>query len=251
MSLIQAKNNAPPGPAMTFHIWIAAFVSSLLIGRPRDIIRQHKNNDCVHPRSIYKKVLISATNCLANGDRAVEALTLSDVKVDLDVPASGGRSIEGAEVLLADLRALALSVVVGVDVLSSVSRAEAGGDIDPALVVVNTKGDNEVLVGVFEAEEAGGTAAAHGEDLLPVDFGPAATVTEVPDRLFDDLEPGVGVGLVDTASDGVRHGSYCKRSEFGGRTAMEGVCSLGLLGVLASKTGCLYAWVLWSFVPLI
>jgi len=194
---------------------------------------------------------MSVTNCLANGDRAVEALTLSDIEVDLDIPASGGRSIEAAEVLLADLRALALSVVVGVDERSSVSRAGAGGDIDPALGVVDAKGDNEVLLGVFEAEEAGGTAAAHGEDLLSVDVGPAATVTEVPDRLFDDLEPGVGVGLVDTAGDGVIHGSYCERSKFGGRTAMEGVAHLAWLGVLASKPGCLYVWILWSFVPLI
>ena len=109
-------------------------------------------------------MLISVTNCLANGDRAVEALTLGDIEVDLDVPASGGRSIKVAEVLLADLRALALSVVVGVDIRSSVSRAEAGGDIDPALGVINAEGDNEVLLGVFEAEEAGSTVAAHGED---------------------------------------------------------------------------------------
>jgi len=36
----------------------------------------------------------------------------------------------------------------------------------------------------------------HGEDLHVVDYSPGATISEVPDGLFDDLEPGVGIGLV-------------------------------------------------------
>jgi hypothetical protein len=173
---------------------------------------------------------MSVTNYLANGDRAVEALTLSDIEVDLDVPALGARNVEAAELLLADRRAVAaFSVVVGVDVRSSIGRGEAGGNIDPAQVVVNAEGDDEVLVAAPEAEDAGRTAAAHGEDLLVVEFSPGATVGVVPDCLFDDLEPGVGVGLVDAASDSVRHGSFCERSEFGGRTAIEGLLTwLGL-----------------------
>ena len=154
---------------------------------------------------------MSVTNCLANSDRAVEALTLSDVEVDLDIPAGGARNIEAAELLLADRRAFAaVSVIVGVDVPSSVGRGEAGGYIDPAQVVVNAEGDNEVLVAGMEAHDAGSAAAAHGEDLLVVDFSPGATVSIVPDGLFDDLEPGVGVILVDAASDGVRHGSFLR-----------------------------------------
>ena len=160
---------------------------------------------------------MSVTNCLANGDRAVEALTLSDIEVDLDIPAGGARNIEAAELLLADRRAVAaISVIVGVDERSSIGRGEAGGYIDPAQVVVNADGDNEVLVAGIEAHDAGSAAAAHSEDFLVVDFSPGTTVGIVPDRLFDDLEPGVGVILVDAAGDGVRHGSFCERSEFGG-----------------------------------
>ena len=160
---------------------------------------------------------MSVTNCLANGDRAVEALTLGDVEVDLDIPAVGARNIKAAELLLADRRTVAaVSVIVGVDVCSSVGRGESGGYIDPAHIVVNAEGDNEELAAGIEADDAGGAAAAHGEDHLVVDFSPGATVSKVPDSLFDDLEPGVGVILVDAASDGVRHGSFYERSEFGG-----------------------------------
>jgi len=165
---------------------------------------------------------MSATNRLVNGDHAVEGVPLSDIEVDLDVLARGARNVEAAEVLLADSIAFgAFSVVVGVDVCSSVGRGEAGGYVDPAHVVVNAEGDNEVLVSTFEAEDAGSAAAAHGEDLLSVDFGPGATVTEVPDSLFDDLEPVAGVALVDAASDGV-HGSFCERLEFGGGEQSKG-----------------------------
>lgn len=96
------------------------------------------------------------------------------------------------------------------DIASSVGRRETRGHIAPALVVVDAEGDNEVFVAAFEAEEAGGAAPAHGEDLLIVDLGPGATVGVVPDGLLDHLEPGVGVALVEAASDGVRHSDFCR-----------------------------------------
>jgi len=151
-------------------------------------------------------------NCLGNNDRAVKVLTVGAIEVDLDIPALGTRNVERAELLFADRRTIiASSVVVGVDVHSSVGRRESGGHVDPALVVVDAEGDNEVLIFAFEAEDAGCATAAHGEDLLLVDYGPGATVGVVPDSLLDDLEPGVGVLLVDAASDGVRHCSFCGR----------------------------------------
>jgi hypothetical protein len=246
MRLIKANNNM-----LLIH----------LIGSPRSTLHclldglgtlyDNKNQQlCSRQIDLHRQCYMSVTNDLANGDRAVEALTLSDIEVDLDVPALGARNVEAAELLLADGRAVAaFSVVVGVDVRSSIGRGEAGGNIDPAQVVVNAEGDDEVLVAAPEAEDAGRTAAAHGEDLLVVEFSPGATVGVVPDCLFDDLEPGVGVGLVDAASDGVRHGSFCERSEFGGRTAIAGL--LTWLGVLASKTRCSYGWILSPLVPLI
>ena len=151
-------------------------------------------------------------NCLGNNDRAVKVQTVGDIEVDLDIPALGTRNVERAELLLADRRAnIATSVVVGVDVRSSAGRGETGGHVDPALVVVDAEGDNKVLVVEFEAEDAGCAAAAHGEDLLLVDYGPGATVGVVPDSLLDDPEPGVGVPLVYAASDAVRHCSFCGR----------------------------------------
>ena len=40
------------------------------------------------------------------------------------------------------------------------------------------------------------------------DYSPGATVGEVSDRFF---RSGVGVGLVDVESDGVRRGRFCER----------------------------------------
>jgi hypothetical protein len=142
-----------------------------------------------------------------NDDVACEIVTLSNGVNDLDPPALGARNIEAAELLLADSGAVVASgVVVGVDVRSSVAGRKTGGHVDPALVVVHAEGDDEDLAAGLEAEDAGGAAAAHGEVLLAVDDGPGAAISVVPDGLFDDLEIGVGVGLVDAGSDGVRHG---------------------------------------------
>jgi len=80
------------------------------------------------------------------------------LEVDLDIPALGTRNVELAELLLADCRAIiAVGVVAGVDVRCSAGRGKTGGHVDPALVVVDDKGDNKVLVVEFEAEDAGST----------------------------------------------------------------------------------------------
>jgi hypothetical protein len=193
---------------------------------------------------------MSITSHLGNNDGAFKVVAISDIEVDLDVPALGAGNIEATELLLSDRRTVVASgVVVGVDVRSRAGRGETGRYVDPALVVVHTEGDNKVLVAVLEAEDARGAAAAHGEDLLVAAFGPGATVGVVPDSLLDDLEPGVGLGLVDAGGDLVGHGSFCGRCENLEWRAID--CVHTWLGVLVGKTGRFSGWNPSKFVPVI
>lgn len=48
------------------------------------------------------------------------------------------------------------------------------------------------------------TTVSHSEDLLTVVLAPGTAVGIVPGSFLDDVEEGVGVGLVDRDGDGVR-----------------------------------------------
>ena len=98
-------------------------------------------------------------------------------------------------------------VVLPVDQESCLLGLEPGDDVAPALVVVHTDGDCDVLVFVrLETNNAGRAATTHGDGAGGVVLSPGATVGEVPDGLLDDVEkPASRVGLEDTESDVVRH----------------------------------------------
>ena len=85
---------------------------------------------------------------------------------------------------------------------------ETGDDVEPGLVVVDAHGDEEGLLAFrgHEAQHACSAAATHGQLVHAVGLGPGAAVGVVPVALLDDLEPGVGVALVDGDFDGIfRH----------------------------------------------
>ena len=170
---------------------------------------------------------MSGANYLVNDDVALEVLTFSDREVDLDIPALGAGDIKAAELLFANGAAvIARGVVVLMDERGGIVCREGSGNVAPTLVVVHAKGDNEVLVVAFEAEDTGSAASAHSEDLLIVGFCPSAAISIVPDRLFDDLEPGVGFGLVDAGGDGVRHGTSVGEVRIRGGEQLK-ACILG------------------------
>ena len=97
-----------------------------------------------------------------------------------------------------------VGVVLGCDDDTSLIVSKVRDDVAPTLVVVDAQRDDEVFAGVGqETKGAGSSAATHGEDMRSVDFAPCSTVGVVPDRLLDDMEERVLVGLVDLGGDGV------------------------------------------------
>ena len=83
---------------------------------------------------------------------------------------------------------------------------EAGDNVTPALVIVHTERDGDLLAGllVLEAHSTRGAAAAHGEDVNVFDLVPVAAVGVVPHGLLDDAVVAlVAVGLEDADGDGV------------------------------------------------
>lgn len=97
-------------------------------------------------------------------------------------------------------------VVLWVDDDASLRISEVRDDITPSLVIVDTQCDNEVLSGVGqEAEGTGRSATTHCDQLGSVSFVPRATIGIIPDRLLDDSEECILVGLVDLCVDCVAH----------------------------------------------
>ena len=99
-----------------------------------------------------------------------------------------------------------VGVVLGSDDDASLIVGKVGDNVTPTLVVVDAQSDDEVFASVgHEAKGTAGPAATHGEHMGPVDFTPRSTVGILPDRLLDDVEEGVLVGLIDLGSDRVTH----------------------------------------------
>ena len=147
-------------------------------------------------------------------------LTSSDDDLDLEVVSlSDGvdkrklAALEVRDAVVGQLRLpllltvfVVIGVVLGSDDNASLVVGEIGDNITPTLVVVDSQSDDEVFAGVgHEAKGTAGPAATHGEHMGPVDFTPRSTIRVLPDRLLDDVEEGVLVGLVDLGSDRVTH----------------------------------------------
>lgn len=160
---------------------------------------------------------------LSDGDIKLKVVSLLNLVM--------GRNVSAINVenrLLSTLRLARSSTVRRVAVVLGQSLdagdivTQASYSVNPGLVVVYTHGDEEALLVLLslEAEHARGTTAAHGECQDAVLLIPLATVCVVPATLFNDVEIGVGVGLVDTDFDGVGH-SECVSGRFGKRKRKE------------------------------
>lgn len=101
-------------------------------------------------------------------------------------------------------------VVLRLDLGSRISGLEVGDDVGPRLVVVDSHTEEEVgAVFGFEANRAGGSAAAHLQDVLAVECGPGTSVGVLPDGLFDDVAPFVA-RLADAYGNRVGHIRICQ-----------------------------------------
>ena len=150
----------------------------------------------------------------------MRSLTSSNDDLDLEVVSIGDSVVEGKfaalkvrDAVVGQLRLpllfpilVTVGVVLGRDDDASLVIGEIGDNVTPTLVVVDAQRNDEVFAGVGnETEGTTGSTATHGEHMGPVDFTPRSTVGILPDRLLDDVEEGVLVGLVDLGSDGVTH----------------------------------------------
>src|ERR1700753_1743115 len=137
----------------------------------------------------------------SNGDLADEVVSLGNRIAEPDVATLG--VLDAVRHQLCLPLSLAVAMLVGVvlrrDGNTGVAGRKVRDDIAPALVVVNTQGDDKVLVGVgLEAKGAIGPAAANREHISSIDLAPRSAV---PDRLLDDAEECVRVGLVNLYCD--------------------------------------------------
>jgi len=148
---------------------------------------------------------------LSDDNDELKVVSFVDGVLGRDVPVVDVQDRLGLAVRLPsrDTRRVVASLVVllqhpdGGDVVG-----ETGDDVEPGLVVVNAHGDEEGLLAFrgHEAQHACSAAATHGQLVHAVGLGPGAAVGVVPVALLDDLEPGVGVALVDGDFDGIfRH----------------------------------------------
>jgi hypothetical protein len=80
---------------------------------------------------------------------------------------------------------------------ASLLMSEVRDDVTPALVIVDAQRNDEVLSGVgHETKGAGRSATAHGEQVASIDFAPGSAIGIFPDRLLDDAEECILVGLI-------------------------------------------------------
>ena len=150
----------------------------------------------------------------------MRSLTSSNDDLDLEVVSIGDSVVEGKfaalkvrDAIVGQLRLpllfpilVAVGVVLGSDDDASLIVGKVGDNVAPMLVVVDAQSDDEVFASVgHEAKGTAGSAATHGEHMGPIYFTPRSTVGILPNRLLDDVEEGVLVGLVDLGSDGVTH----------------------------------------------
>jgi hypothetical protein len=148
-------------------------------------------------------------------------LTSSDDDIDLEVVSIGYSIVERNFATFGVLDTvscqlplpLLLPVAVIVAIVlrgnddTSLFISEVRDNVAPTLVIVNAQSDDELLVAglILKAKGATGSATAHLEHMGLIDFAPCPAVSEVPDRLFDDAEECVRVGLVDARGNSVTH----------------------------------------------
>ena len=100
-------------------------------------------------------------------------------------------------------------VVLGMDGDARLVIGEVRDDVAPPLPVVDADGHETYLAIVsHEAKGPGSSAATHGKHMLSIRLGPSSTVGKMIDGLFNDVEEGVGVSLVDADSDLVGHSAH-------------------------------------------
>jgi len=175
------------------------------VDRPSNILTSdlYNTESLVRFRSSSKE---EGSRTLGDDDIGLEVIPVGDSVGDGELPALGIGDAVSRELLLAHVSPGAAVVVLRVDDCASLVAGQVGDDVAPPLVVVDPDRDDEVLAGVGdEADGAGGAAATHGEGALFVGMGPGSTVGVVPNGLFDDVEIGVAVGLIDTEGDIVAH----------------------------------------------
>jgi len=149
-------------------------------------------------------------------------MTLSNDNGDLEIPSlrhsvdeRKGAVMETGDMVARQLRlpllhtwpqVWSVAVVLWVDDDAGVARAEERVNIPPTPAFVDAQRDDEELVGIrTETKAARRSATANREHMSPIDFAPCSSVTAAPDRLLDDVEESVCVGLVDLRSDRVDH----------------------------------------------
>ena len=125
---------------------------------------------------------------------------------------------------------VAVRVVLRGDDDTGLVILEVGNDVAPTLVVVDSQSDDAVFTGV--GNEAKGTASStttHSEIQHSVGAAPRSTVGVVPDRLLDDMEECIVIGLVDLDRDGVTHsrGEMLRGLKINGVAGPYVVCVVG------------------------
>ena len=154
-------------------------------------------------------------------DRQKFELTLSDVDVDLEVISLSYNILERNFTTLGVLdrvtRQLLLPLLLPVAVLAvvvlrrdddtSLRVSKVRDNVTPTLVVVDAKGDDELLVvGVgHETKGARSSATTHLEHMGLTRFAPCPAVSIVPDGLFGDAEVCARVGMEDACGNCVTH----------------------------------------------
>ena len=98
------------------------------------------------------------------------------------------------------------AVILWVDGQSGLIVLDVRDDVAPTLVVVNAQSDDEALARAGqETKGARRPASAHLEHMVAVDLVPGSTVGVFPDRLLDDTEERVRIGLVDKHFNRIAH----------------------------------------------
>jgi hypothetical protein len=127
-------------------------------------------------------------------------------KVDLEVPSLGILHLVATQLALPRMLPLLLLVIFLVDHHTGLILLQVRHDIAPALVVVHTKRNDEILAVIsLEAQGAGGTTTTHGKNMLIVGDSPCAAIGVLPHRFFDKPEECVWVGLINAHSNLVGH----------------------------------------------
>jgi hypothetical protein len=140
---------------------------------------------------------------LFNGDVGPEILATVNRVLDADFPARGTGNAVSRKLLLPLSLPSASPVVLGLNSGASLVAPNVLHNVAPPFVVVDANGNDDLLANVgLEADGAASSVAPHRQDQLAVRrLSPDPTISEAPGSFFDDMEVGVGVGLVNAQSD--------------------------------------------------